>query len=207
MSTEAGSYEGNLLFPIFLKIDQLHLMVVGGAAVGLEKLEALLKSNPDARVSLVARKICPEIQELAAAHPTVKLINRSFEPTDLQGVDVLILATENRDTNQEILTLAKQRGVLTNVADTPDLCDFYLGSTVKKGNLKIGISTNGKSPTFAKRLRELLEEALPEDLDLLLDNLQQFRNTLTGDFQDKVQKLNEHTASLVAKAPGANHEK
>lgn len=199
MSIETGSREGNLLFPIFLKIDQLQLLIIGGGNVGLEKLSALLKNNPDARVTLVGTTIKPEITAVARQHQNVKLVQRSFEPQDLQGVDILILATENRDTNANIRTLAKERGILTNVADTPDLCDFYLGSTVKKGDLKIGISTNGKSPTFAKRFRELLEEAVPEDVDLLLHNLQQLRNTLQGDFQEKVRVLNEHTASLVEK--------
>ncbi|AHM62510.1 siroheme synthase [Flammeovirgaceae bacterium 311] len=199
MSTETGSREGNLLFPIFLKIDQLHLLIVGGGNVGLEKLEALLKNNPGAQVTLVGTTIKPEIAAIAEQHPSVKLVQRSFEPQDLNGVDVLILATDSRETHIQIRAQAKERGILTNVADTPDLCDFYLGSTVKKGDLKIGISTNGKSPTFAKRFRELLEEAVPEDVDLLLHNLQQLRNTLKGDFQEKVRVLNEHTASLVEK--------
>lgn len=190
--------EGNLLFPIFLKLDQLQLLIVGGGNVGLEKLSALLKNNAGATVTLVGATIKPEIRAVAKQHLGVKLIERSFIREDLNGVDVLILATDCRETNAQIRSLAKARGILTNVADTPDLCDFYLGSTVKKGDLKIGISTNGKSPTFAKRFRELLEEAIPEDVDLLLHNLQQFRNTLQGDFQDKVQKLNEHTASLLA---------
>ena len=82
---------------------------------------------------------------------------------------------------------------MVNVADTPELCDFYLSSVVKKGDLKIAISTNGKSPTFAKRFREVLEEILPDSLQATLDNLQQIRNKLKGDFQDKLEKLNEIT--------------
>lgn len=190
--------EGNLLFPIFLKIDKLQLLVVGGGNVGLEKLEALLKNNPNATVRLVSITVKPEIWALAEKHPGIQVMERAFEPSDLEGIDVLLLATDSRELHVEICALAKERRIITNVADTPHMCDFYLGSTVKKGDLKIGISTNGKSPTFAKRFRELLEEALPEDVDELLQNLQQFRNTLQGDFQHKVQKLNEHTASLLA---------
>lgn len=190
--------KGNLLFPVFLKIDQVDILIVGAGNVGLEKLEALLKNNPAAKVTLIGKRVKPELREVAKAHPTVIVIERAFEPTDLDGREVLILATDSPQTNAEIRELAKERGLLTNVADTPHLCDFYLGSTVKKGNLKIGISTNGQSPTFAKRFRELLEEALPEDIDELLDNLQQVRNMLKGDFQYKVKMLNEYTASLVA---------
>lgn len=169
--------------------------------MGLEKLQALLKNDPEAKVTLIAEQIKEEIVQLARQHPTVVLVERLFEPQDLEGRELLILATDIRETNARIRELAKERGLLTNVADTPDLCDFYLGSTVKKGNLKIGISTNGQSPSFSKRFRELLEETLPEDIDELLDNLHQLRNMLQGDFQYKVKKLNEYTASLVAGGP------
>ena len=89
--------------------------------------------------------------------------------------------------------------ILTNVADTPALCDFYLCSIVKKGDMKIGISTNGKSPTLAKRMRQFLTEALPEsdEVQQLLDNLKAVRDRLGGDFEYKVQKLNEITSSWL----------
>jgi siroheme synthase-like protein len=79
------------------------------------------------------------------------------------------------------------------VADTPDLCDFYLGSIVKKGDLKIAISTNGKSPTLSKRMRQYLEEAIPDDIQELLDNLRLLRDQLKGDFEYKVKELNKVT--------------
>jgi siroheme synthase-like protein len=91
---------------------------------------------------------------------------------------------------------AKLKGILINVADKPDLCDFYLGSVVQKGNLKVAISTNGKSPTIAKRLKEVLNETLPQELDSLLDNMQNIRNQMKGDFTEKVKQLNEITKTL-----------
>lgn len=198
MSNKQIADGGNLLFPIFLKIDQLNILIIGGGNVGLEKLQGLLKNDAGASVRLIAKNIKQEIIELADAHPSVHLIKRAFETQDLEGTELLILATEVRSTNAEIRKLAKAKNILTNVADTPDLCDFYLGSTVKKGDLKIGISTNGKSPTFAKRFRELLEDTLPDDIDELLNNLHQVRNRLKGDFQYKVKKLNDITANLLA---------
>jgi uncharacterized protein len=90
-----------------------------------------------------------------------------------------------------------QRHLLINVADKPDLCDFYLGSIVKKGDLKIGISTNGKSPTVAKRLKEIFQTNLPDELDITLQQMNKLRNTLGGDFAHKVKELNKATASLV----------
>lgn len=205
MSSFQNNTSGNLLFPVFLKLDQLDILIVGGGNVGQEKLEALLKNNPGASVRLIGQKIKAEVWGLAEKHPSVELIEREFDITDLEGVEVLILATDSPALHVEIKELAKEKGILTNVADTPQLCDFYLGSTVKKGSLKIGISTNGQSPTFAKRFRELLEESLPEDIDELLDNLHQLRNQLKGDFDYKVKKLNAYTASLVA--AGSEQEK
>jgi siroheme synthase-like protein len=94
--------------------------------------------------------------------------------------------------------LARSRNIPVNVADTPDLCDFYLGSVVTKGQLKIGISTNGQSPTFAKRFRQVLEDVLPDETNDLVVNLRAIRDRLKGDFQYKVKKLNEYTAQLVS---------
>lgn len=188
--------EGNGLFPVFLKIGELKTLVVGGGNVGLEKLEALLKNNPEAKVKLIGITIKPEIKDLADRHNFIDLVERAYEPDDLDDVEIVMLATDNRELHANIRLEAKRRKLLLNVADTPDLCDFYLGSTVKKGNLKIGISTNGKSPTLSKRIREMLEEILPEEVDELLDNLQAIRDDLKGDFAYKVQKLNEVTSSL-----------
>ncbi|MEQ9220910.1 MAG: bifunctional precorrin-2 dehydrogenase/sirohydrochlorin ferrochelatase [Cyclobacteriaceae bacterium] len=191
--------DGNPLFPVFLKLDEILTVIVGGGNVGLEKLEALLKNDPNARVRLVAPEIKDEIKKLADLSPNIELAMRKFEYKDLEDAGIAILATDNPRLHQEIREWSKQRHLLLNVADTPHLCDFYLGSTVKKGNLKIGISTNGQSPTFAKRLREILEESLPEETDQLLEKLKIFRDRLKGDFQDKVKKLNELTSTLVKK--------
>ena len=87
--------------------------------------------------------------------------------------------------------------VLVNVADDPEKCDFYLGSIVTRGNLKVGISTNGKSPTLAKRMREYLEDLLPEEIDELALHLNNYRNELVSDFHEKVHTLNQLTKALL----------
>jgi len=97
---------------------------------------------------------------------------------------------------QIVYKVNKEKKVLTNVADKPDLCDFYLGSIVQKGNLKIAISTNGKSPTIAKRIKEILNETIPDEMDDLLNNMQRIRNGLKGDFNDKVKRLNDITSVM-----------
>lgn len=189
---------GNELFPVFLQLNKLHTLLVGGGNVALEKLTALLGNSSQAKITIVASEISTQVHAFAASYPSVQLHERLFEDTDLDGVDVVVVASNNTRLNEYIRTEARRRHLLINVADKPDLCDFYLGSVVKKGNLKIGVSTNGKSPTIAKRIKELLNEALPEEIDETLHYMGKLREQLKGDFTEKVRQLNEHTATLVA---------
>ncbi|WP_299463737.1 bifunctional precorrin-2 dehydrogenase/sirohydrochlorin ferrochelatase [uncultured Microscilla sp.] len=193
---------GNNLFPIFLKLHQLDILLVGAGNVGLEKLSALLKNSPEANVTVVADMVLPETRALIDQHPTVSLLERPYQTNDLKDRDLVICATDNQPLHQSIRQQARGQKTIINVADTPDLCDFYLGSVVKKGDLKIAISTNGKSPTLAKRMRQYFEATLPDNIQNLLDNLHQFRNRLKGDFQHKLETLNALTENMVAN--GAN---
>ena len=189
---------GNTLFPVFFKLHQLDILVVGGGYVGLEKLEAILKNSPAARVTLVGAEILqPDIYRLAEEYPHVTVHEREFRRRDLRDKDLVFLATNNRSLHEKVKKITRKRHIMTNVADTPDLCDFYLSSVVKKGDLKIAISSNGKSPTLTKRIREYLEEAIPDDVQTLLDNLKEVRDQLKGDFEYKVKKLNEVTADWL----------
>ena len=188
---------GNQLFPVFLKLNQLKVLLVGAGNIGLEKLEAVLTNSPETEIDIVAETFLPKLLELTGNYPGVKLHPKRFEAADLEGYDLVIIATGDNDLNSEIRSLARKRHLLINVADKPDLCDFYLGSIVKKGDLKIGISTNGKSPTVAKRLKEIFQNNLPDELDLTLQQMSKLRNTLGGDFAHKVKELNKATASLV----------
>ncbi len=191
--------DGNVLFPVFLKLHEIQTVVVGGGNVGLEKVEALLKNDPNARIKIIAPYFLPELLEIVEQSEHIEKRVRKVRAWDLRDADLLILATDDPELHVRLKAKAKKRRLLTNVADTPYLCDFYLGSTVKKGDLKIGISTNGKSPTFAKRFRQMLEEILPDSTPELLDQLKNIRDQLKGDFQSKVDRLNEITSVLVEK--------
>jgi uncharacterized protein len=193
----AGS-SGNPLFPVFLKLEQLHTLVVGGGTVGLEHVSALLLNSPGARVTIVGRAIRDDLRAFVSAYQGVTLIERPFEPTDLDGIQLVVCATDNQALHIEIRKLAHARGLLVNVADTPDQCDFFLGSIVQKGDLKIAISTNEKSPTVAKRLKETLQEVLPNELNEVLQNIPSIREKLGGDFSEKAWSLNMLTASIAA---------
>ncbi|MFD0764758.1 TSUP family transporter [Mucilaginibacter lutimaris] len=201
--------QGNQLFPVFLKLNNLHTVLVGGGNVGLEKLTALLTNSPAAAVTIISKEFLPQVHALVAQFPLVKIVQKSFEETDLDNADIVIAATNDSDLNKYVRQSAHDRKLLINVADKPELCDFYLGSIVQKGDLKIAISTNGKSPTIAKRLKEVLSQSIPGELDITLQQMAEVRNTLSGDFTHKVKELNRVTEILLGpkKAPSNNNIK
>jgi precorrin-2 dehydrogenase/sirohydrochlorin ferrochelatase len=190
--------ERNELYPIFLKLHKLNVLIVGGGNVGLEKLSFLLKSSPNANVEVVATTFLPEIEILAEKY-NLTLTKAKFKKKMLKKRHMVIACTDDLLVNKKIYDLSQERYLICNIADTPELCDYYLGGIVTKGNVKIAISTNGKSPTTAKRLREFFEEVIPEDINKMVENLNEYRKTLKGNFEDKVKKMNEITASLKNK--------
>ncbi|MEJ5995765.1 TSUP family transporter [Pedobacter sp. Du54] len=189
--------KGNQLFPVFIKLNQLRTLVIGGGPVALEKLTSILKNSEQTVVTVVGREITPAIYLLLAQYPQLKIQQKSYDKEDLKHVDIVFVATNNNLLNEKIRNEAHQKGLLINVADKPQLCDFYLGAIVQKGDLKIAISTNGKSPTIAKRLKELLNESLPSELDTTLQQMSVLRQNLNGDFASKVKKLNKVTEQLI----------
>ncbi|WP_281227786.1 precorrin-2 dehydrogenase/sirohydrochlorin ferrochelatase family protein [Flavobacterium aquiphilum] len=188
--------EKNELYPIFLKLHNINVLIVGGGNVGLEKLSFMLKSSPNANVEVVATKFLPELEALVEKHPSVTLTKKKFKKKMLKKRNMVIACTDSLEVNKRVFELARKRYLICNIADTPDLCDYYLGGIVTKGNVKIAISTNGKSPTTAKRLREFFEEVIPEDVNKMVENLNEYRKTLKGNFEEKVNRMNEITEAL-----------
>lgn len=186
----------NELYPVFLKVKVLHVLIVGGGNVGLEKLTFLLKSSPNAHVTVVAKEFHPDLIKLAMGKK-VRLVEKAYSEDDLRCKQIVIAATDSHEVNLEVYRHCKAKNTLVNVADTPQCCDFYMGGIVTKGHVKIAISTNGKSPTVAKRLRQYFEEVIPDDINVLLKNLHKIRSKITGGFEQKVKELNEITASLI----------
>ncbi|MDA0177444.1 precorrin-2 dehydrogenase/sirohydrochlorin ferrochelatase family protein [Mesoflavibacter profundi] len=189
--------ERNNLYPIFIKMHSINTLIIGGGYVALEKLTFLLKSSPNAKVTMVANFFRPDVITLAKQFD-VKLVKMSYHDSFLLDQDLVIAATDKPEVNQQIYNDAKANHILVNVADTPELCDFYLGGIVTKGHVKVAISTNGKSPTTAKRLRQFFEDVIPENIDDLVQNLNRFRKTIKGDFEHKVQTLNNVTKTLIS---------
>ncbi|MDF0707751.1 precorrin-2 dehydrogenase/sirohydrochlorin ferrochelatase family protein [Flagellimonas okinawensis] len=190
--------ERNELYPVFLKVSNLNVLVVGGGNVGLEKLTFLLKSSPNAQVQMVAPEFLTDTLELAQKH-NVEITKDVYTEKYLEGKHMVVACTDKPEVNEQVYHDCRRLSKLVNVADNPPFCDFYMGGIVTKGNVKVAISTNGKSPTTAKRLRQFFEDVLPENIDDLVNNLNEYRKTLKGDFEEKVEALNEFTKGLVNK--------
>ena len=165
--------------------------------MALEKLHFLLKSSPQAKVHVVTEEIENEVVELIEKHEQIHLEIRSFEDKDVEGKQLVIAATNNPELNEHLQHLTRAKGILLNVADKADQCDFYLGGIVTKGDLKLAISTNGKSPILAKRLRQFFEAELPDDIDEVINELKTLRGKLNGSFERKLKALNTLTKELI----------
>ncbi|MCT3759949.1 TSUP family transporter [Elizabethkingia anophelis] len=189
----------NSLYPIFVKLETLSLLIIGGGKIALEKLDSVLNNAPQTSVKLVAKEIIPEVKALQEEYKNLVLEQRAYTYADFDAADLVIAAVNDLVVAEQIHNDAHVKGVLVNIADKPELCDFYLGSIVRKGELKIAISTNGKSPTIAKRLREILTETIPDEVDEVLDNMQNIRQQLKGDFEYKIQELNRLTTEYLSK--------
>ncbi len=197
---EAVIKTDNQLFPVFLKIENLRVLIIGGGNVALEKLNTILQNCPTTALHIVGITVHEKIYQIAGEFLNIKIDERAYHLDDLDQCDIIIAAVNNIETSEQICNDAHSKSKLVNVADKPELCDFYLSSVVKKGDLKIAISTNGKSPTIAKRIKDELNEVMPDEIDNVLQNMHAIRNELRGDFTSKVKHLNNITSVLAAKS-------
>jgi precorrin-2 dehydrogenase/sirohydrochlorin ferrochelatase len=143
------------LFPMFVKLAGRQVLVVGAAAVGKAKIRSLLDTG--ARIRVVALQANSVVREWADAGAIV-LEERAFRPTDLEGAFLVVAATSSRDLNEFIFGEAQRSGILCNVVDAPEFCDFFYPAVVRRGDLQIAISTAGQSPLLAQQIRKRLEQ-------------------------------------------------
>lgn len=158
-------------YPIFLDVTDKKCLVVGGGQVALRKVKALLKHN--AQVEVVSPTLCPELSELAKKG-TVKAILRDYQSGDLENAFIVVIATSESKINEEVAKEAKERKIPVNVADNPKLSDFIAPSYFQRGDLTIAISTGGKSPALARKIRTELEKLFGDEyasLTLLIEEV------------------------------------
>ncbi|MGB6474772.1 MAG: bifunctional precorrin-2 dehydrogenase/sirohydrochlorin ferrochelatase [Candidatus Sulfotelmatobacter sp.] len=143
------------LFPMFLKLAGRQVLVIGAGQVGEGKIAGILDTG--ARIRVVARDASATVRDWARAGQ-IELELRSFSAQDLDGAFIAVVATGSRDLNEFIYREAQLRGVLCNVVDVPEFCDFFYPAVVRRGDLQIAISTSGQSPSLAQKLRQQLEQ-------------------------------------------------
>jgi len=147
-------------YPVHLDIRNRNCLVVGGGTVGTRKVITLLDCS--AKVTVISPEVSEQLHKLAASN-AIKLMKRSYQTGDLEGMFLVIGATNNETLNRQISSNADCLNTLCNIADHPEVCNFILPSIVQRDDLVITISTSGKSPALAKKLRKILENQFGEE--------------------------------------------
>jgi precorrin-2 dehydrogenase / sirohydrochlorin ferrochelatase len=174
------------LFPMFLKLDGKRCLVVGAGKVGEPKISGLVDTG--ALVHVVAIDASAAVREWDETGK-IDLELRAFEPDDLDGKVLAVIATPSNSLNQRIYREAKQRGVLCNVVDVPEYCDFFYPAVVRRGDLQIAISTGGQSPSLAQKLRQQLERQFGPEYSGWVEQLGETRRLILASDLDKERKL------------------
>lgn len=193
-------------YPLVMQLAGKRCVVVGGGAVAARKIAGLLRAG--AVVAVVAPEFCPEIEWLTSGgdestcRGTLHVEQRPFVPSDLDGAALAFAATDIRAVNQAVADAAQSRGIPVNVADDPTTCDFTVPATIQRRGITLAISTGGRSPAFARFLREVLETTYTEDRFMLLEVLTELRPELrrSGIKVDSSTWKRAMTDDLVAEA-------
>jgi precorrin-2 dehydrogenase/sirohydrochlorin ferrochelatase len=165
-------------YPLLLDVRERACLVVGGGAVGTRKVETLLACG--ARVTVVSPAATAQLDALAQ-EGVVSLAKRSYRAEDLDGKFLVIGATDDEASNRRLSEDAGRRNLLCNIADQPALCNFILPAIVDRGDLVIAVSTSGKSPAFAKRLRRSLERQFGPEYEPFLSVMGKIRDVLLAE--------------------------
>jgi len=171
---------------MFVKLTGRQVLVVGAGKVGEPKIGGLLETG--ARIRVVALEATPAVREWARSGE-IELELRAFANDDLQGAFLVVAATAARTLNERIYREAQKLGVLCNVVDVPDLCDFFYPSIVRRGDLQIAVSTAGKSPSLAQKIRQQLEKQFGPAYAAWLAELGETRKLILASGLDKERKL------------------
>ena len=174
------------LFPMFMKLEGKQCLVVGAGNVGEPKIAGLLDTG--ARIRVLALEASASVREWARAGE-IELELRHFKADDLDGAFLAVVATSSRTLNERVYAEAQKRRVLCNVVDVPDLCDFFYPSVVRRGDLQIAVSTAGKSPSLAQKIRQQLEKQFGPAYAEWVAELGATRQLILASDLDKPRKL------------------
>jgi precorrin-2 dehydrogenase/sirohydrochlorin ferrochelatase len=166
------------VYPIALNLEGKRVLLVGGGEIADGKLDALLLAG--AEITVVSPAVRPRIAEFAAAGK-IALHRREYQSDDIDDMSLVISATDDRPLNARVVTEARAARILTQAVDDIPYCDFFAVAIVRRGDLQLGISTNGRSPAFARWMRERLDADLPAEYGDLLEVLGEVRDTIKAE--------------------------
>jgi precorrin-2 dehydrogenase/sirohydrochlorin ferrochelatase len=166
-----------MYYPVFLNLQGRKCLVAGGGQVALRKASALLEHG--AEVTVISPRLCAGMRKLDV-DGKIKVINRAYRPGDMKGACIAIVATSNRGVNLGAAGEAKKRGVPVNVVDDPELSDFIVPSIMRRGSLAIAVSTSGKSPALARKIRGRLEGEFGKEYAQLVLIIEEVRRQVKG---------------------------
>ena len=181
-------------YPAFADIEDQPCLVVGGGGIAEEKTAALLDCGAD--VTVISPDATAALRD-RADRGEINWIARQYEPGDVRGHRLVISATDSTVVNERVYRDAEAEGVMVNVVDVPALCRFIVPSVVRRGDLCIAISTGGKSPALAKKIRGQLEGAFGTEYAVLLDLLGQYRPRMKATHPDDIETRARLWPSLV----------
>ncbi|MFW6189144.1 MAG: precorrin-2 dehydrogenase/sirohydrochlorin ferrochelatase family protein [Planctomycetota bacterium] len=182
------------LYPMFAELAGRGVLVVGGGSVAARKVRRLLETG--ARVTVVAPAVCDQVAELARDGALV-LHKRTYEEQDLEGVWLVVTATDDEELNRTVSEAAVDRRIFCNVVDQPHLCTFQVPALVRRGMLQVAVSTAGASPALAKRLRRELEERFGPEYAQLLVSLLELRRHYQREYEDDPRRRRELLESFL----------
>jgi len=162
-------------FPMYMDMQDLKVLVIGGGYIATEKLEKLVDFTKE--ITVIALRVEEEAQNLIKDH-CLTLYQRAYKEGDIEGYDIVIVATDTVDLHQAIYEESRGSRILVNSVDNTDYCDFIFPSYVQKGDLTIAFSTGGASPAFAKQIRRHFEKIIPNSVGEFLEKMKALRTTM-----------------------------
>ncbi|MFN4196443.1 MAG: bifunctional precorrin-2 dehydrogenase/sirohydrochlorin ferrochelatase [Caldimicrobium sp.] len=189
-------------YPIFLKLENKEVVVIGGGKVAERKINTLLEYG--AKVKVISPELTPRLKDLAEKGK-ILWVNRAYQKGDLEGAYLVIAATNDPGTQKAVFSEAEEKKIPCNVVDNPEYCSFIVPSTIKRGDLTIAISTGGANPAVARRIRESLEEYFGKEFELYLVLMKKIREEILKSNLSQEQK--ENKIQIFALAPLADYIK
>lgn len=173
------------LYPLFLQLADEKCLVVGGGKVAQRKVKSLVEAG--ANVIVVSPQLTPGLQQLKTQNK-IKHIHRSYRQQDLAGAFLVICATDNKAVNGQVAAQCHSKKILVNVVNDPPASNFFVPAVVRQGSLAIAISTSGKSPLLAARIREQLEQTYGVEYADFLELLGQVRQDILINVPDQAKR-------------------